>query len=64
MFVRLGWKACQGQTLYIITKIRKLRTKKFNTIGPGVVQCSCLIGVIELMEAVSPKARMIKTQSD
>ena len=64
MFDRLALKACQGQTLYIITKIRKLRTKKFYNIGPGVVQCSCLIGVIELIEAVSPKARMIKTQLD
>ncbi len=31
-------KACQGQTLLLITKIRKLRTKKFQNIGPS--QCN------------------------
>ncbi len=33
MFVKLGWKACQGQKLQLITKIRKLWTKKFYNIG-------------------------------
>jgi hypothetical protein len=28
-------KACQGQTLQLITKIRKLRTNFFITLGPG-----------------------------
>jgi hypothetical protein len=28
---------CQGQTLYLITKVRELRTKKsFITLGPGL----------------------------
>jgi hypothetical protein len=27
-------KDCQGQTLWFIIKIRKLRTKKFYNIGP------------------------------
>jgi hypothetical protein len=29
----LAGKACQKQTLQLITKIRKLRTKKFHNIG-------------------------------
>ncbi len=28
-------KVCQGQKLQLITKIRKLRTKKFYNIGPS-----------------------------
>jgi len=31
LFVRLGWKSLQRQTLWLITKICKLRTKQFIT---------------------------------
>jgi hypothetical protein len=31
---RLDWKGFPGQTLELITKIHKLRTKKFYNIGP------------------------------
>ncbi len=34
VFVRLGWKTCEGQTLQRITKIRKIQTKKFYIISP------------------------------
>ncbi len=36
----LDWagNACQGQTHYHFTKIRKLQTKKFYNIGPGQVR--------------------------
>jgi hypothetical protein len=30
--IRLGWKGLRGQTLKLITKIHKLRTKKFNNM--------------------------------
>ncbi len=32
--IGLGWKACQGQTLQLITKMRKLLTIFFDNIGP------------------------------
>ncbi len=34
----LAGKACQGQTLWLITEICKLRTKKFYNIGPRVAR--------------------------
>ncbi len=33
MFVRLGWKSLPGTKLELITKVRKLREKKFYNIG-------------------------------
>jgi hypothetical protein len=38
-------KACQGQTLYLSTKIRKLRTKKFYNIGPWRDVCGAAEGL-------------------
>jgi hypothetical protein len=32
--IRLSWKGFAGQTLWLIAKISKLRTKKFYNIGP------------------------------
>ncbi len=47
-------KACQGQTLYLITKICKLRTKKFLTLGPGSNPIKLFIPVIyEQLEYLS-----------
>jgi len=36
VFVRIGWKTCHGKTLHLITKIRKLQTKKFYNIGQRI----------------------------
>ncbi len=39
-------KACQGQTLYLITKICKLRTKKFYNIAHTVKSVWFTLGVL------------------